>query len=332
MKEKTVEYEPNVDYMQEKDAVVPMRNYKDRIFRMIFKEKKEFLELYNAMNGTSYDRTEELTVTTLENAIYINMKNDVSYLIHDQLSIYEHQSTRNPNIPLRNLFYVANIYSALTKDINLYGSKLARIPRPVFVEFYNGIEPMPERSVLRLSEAYGDAGEQQQREKGLCQIEGRRPQLELETLVLNINPGYNEKLKESCRTLKEYMLYVKKVREFSRVMSFDNAVEKAVGECIQEGILAEFLKKNRAEVIKVSIYEFDEEQYKRWIKEEAWEEGMEQGIEQGIEKGIEKGIEQGTNRINELNKQLLDAGRREEMIKAVTDKELQQKLLKEYGL
>lgn len=175
-----------------------------------------------------------------------------------------------------------------------------------------------------MSEAYGDAGEQQQREQGLCQIEGRRPQFELETLVLNINPGYNEKLKESCRTLKEYMLYVKKVREFSRAMSFDNAVEKAVGECIQEGILAEFLKKNRAEVIKVSIYEFDEEQYKRWIKEEAWEEGMEQGIEQGIERG--------TNRVNELNKKLLDAGRQEEMIRAITDKELQQKLLKEYSL
>lgn len=102
--------------------------YKDRIFRMIFRQKKNFLDLYNAMNNSNYSNPDDLTVTTLENAIYMNMKNDVSFLLHDQLMLYEHQSTKNPNIPLRNLFYVSDIYSKLTKDKNLFGTKLIRIP------------------------------------------------------------------------------------------------------------------------------------------------------------------------------------------------------------
>ena len=92
----------------------PALTYKDRIFRMIFKEKREFLDLYNAMNGTHYTNPDELTVTTLDNAIYLGMKNDVSFLLHDTLSLYEHQSTDNPNMPLRNLLYVSDIYSQLT--------------------------------------------------------------------------------------------------------------------------------------------------------------------------------------------------------------------------
>ena len=133
---------------------MPFRNYKDRVFRMIFKEKKEFLELYNAMNGTDYKTPEDLIVTTLENAIYLGMKNDVSFLVYDQLALYEHQSTENPNMPLRNLMYVSSIYSELTKDANLYGTRLVKIPEPKFVVFYNGTEEMPEYSELRLSDAF----------------------------------------------------------------------------------------------------------------------------------------------------------------------------------
>lgn len=149
--------------------------YKDRIFRMLFKEKREFLELYNAMNGTAYDRTEDLTVTTLDNAIYMNMKNDVSFLLYDQLLLYEHQSTVNPNMPLRDLFYAADIYSKLVPKEKLYGSKLLPIPEPRFVVFYNGTEEQPERREFRLSDAYETSSE--------C------VDLELKVLMLNINWG-----------------------------------------------------------------------------------------------------------------------------------------------
>ncbi len=141
------------------DMPNPARTFKDRIFRMIYKGKAEFLELYNALNGTDYSDTDELIITTLDNAVYIGMKNDVSYLLHDELSLYEHQSTKNPNMPLRSLFYVSNVYSALTRDEDLHGSKLVKIPAPQFVVFYNGVEPMPERSVCRLSDMYVCHGE-----------------------------------------------------------------------------------------------------------------------------------------------------------------------------
>lgn len=245
----------------------PAREYKDRLFRMIFKEKGKFLELYNALNGTAYDNPDDLTVTTLENAIYMGMRNDVSYLLYDRLALYEHQASINPNMPLRNLFYVSDIYSGLTKDTNLYGSKLIRLPEPQFVVFYNGADELPERSILRLSDAFSH--------------KGGEPKLELEVLVLNINPGFNLELMEHCRTLREYMAYVDTVRKYARETDFPEAVDRAIRECLAKGILADFLSRNWAEVKKVSIYEYDEEKHIRQEREDAMEEGLQQGMQRG---------------------------------------------------
>lgn len=237
--------------------------HKDRVFRMVFEEKKEFLELYNAMNGTDYHNPEDLIVTTLENAIYMGLKNDVSFLVYDQLALYEHQSTDNPNMPLRDLFYVADIYSKMTAKDNLYGSKLVKIPEPKFVIFYNGTDELPERSELRLSDAY--------------QTKSETVDLELKVLVLNINPGCNEKLMEKCKTLKDYMVFVSRIREYSQYMSLGEAVELSIKTCIEEDILAEFLRKNRAEVLKVSIYEYNEALHIRQEREAAKEDGFQEG-------------------------------------------------------
>lgn len=105
---------------------------------MIFREKKELLSLYNAVNGTSYDNPDALEINTLENAIYMNMKNDISFVLQIELNLYEHQSTFNPNIPLRDLFYIARELEALTAHSFMYISTLVRIPTPRFVVFYNG--------------------------------------------------------------------------------------------------------------------------------------------------------------------------------------------------
>ena len=238
---------------------------------MVFKEKDQFLELYNALNGTAYDNPGDLTVTTLENAIYMGMRNDVSYLLYDRLALYEHQASINPNMPLRNLFYVSDIYSGLTKDTNLYGSKLVRLPEPQFVVFYNGADELPERSILRLSDAFSH--------------KGGEPKLELEVLVLNINPGFNLELMEHCRTLREYMAYVDTVRKYARETDFPEAVDRAIRECLAKGILADFLSRNWAEVKKVSIYEYDEEKHIRQEREDAMEEGLQQGMQRGLQRG-----------------------------------------------
>lgn len=256
------------------------RNYKDRIFRMVFREKKALLALYNAMNETDYENEDDLKVTTLESALYLEMKNDVSFVLYDELLLYEHQSTKNPNLPLRNLFYVSDVYSELTKDLFLYGSVPVQIPEPKFVVFYNGLENMQEREVLKLSSLYAKKAE--------------HISLELETLVLNVNVGYNKILMERCRQLSDYAQFVSEVRKrLSKKIPLSEAVNEAVEACIQRGILAEFLSKNRAEVIKVSIYEYDEEKVKRMFKEECMKLGMEQGKQLGIEQGKQIGIEQG---------------------------------------
>ena len=256
------------------------RNYKDRIFRMVFREKKALLALYNAMNETDYENEDDLKVTTLESALYLEMKNDVSFVLYDELLLYEHQSTKNPNLPLRNLFYVSDVYSELTKDLFLYGSVPVQIPEPKFVVFYNGLENMQEREVLKLSSLYAKKAE--------------HISLELETLVLNVNVGYNKILMERCRQLSDYAQFVSEVRKrLSKKIPLSEAVNEAVEDCIQRAILAELLSKNRAEVIKVSIYEYDEEKVKRMFKEECMKLGMEQGKQLGIEQGKQIGIEQG---------------------------------------
>ena len=149
------------------------RMYKSRIFAMLYQEKKELLDLYNAISGKHYEDPELLEINTLENAIYMTMKNDLSFLIDFRLSLYEHQSTYSPNLPLRNLFYISDLYSGMTKNSNLYGTKLVEIPAPQFVIFYNGIKEMPDRTVLRLSDAYS--------------VKDEHPALELAAVMLNIN-------------------------------------------------------------------------------------------------------------------------------------------------
>ena len=75
------------------------RRYKDSLFRIAFREKKELLELYNAINGSDYKNPDELTIYTLEDIIFMNMKNDISFILCHMMNVYEQQSTYNPNMP-----------------------------------------------------------------------------------------------------------------------------------------------------------------------------------------------------------------------------------------
>ncbi|MBD5549581.1 MAG: transposase [Lachnospiraceae bacterium] len=254
-------------------------NYKDTVFRMLFKEKKRLLDLYNAVAGKEYTDPERLEIVTLENAIYMEIKNDLAFLIDFNLYLFEHQSTVNKNMPLRFLQYVTAEYSKLTAEDNLYAEKLIRIPAPHFIVFYNGSAAYPEEDRLKLSDAY--------------QVKENAPELELRVRVFNINEGFNKRLKEQCRTLEEYMQYVDKVRTYARDTELEEAVDKAIDECIEQGILKEFLSKSRAEVRRMSIFEYDEEATRRAISENAYERGVEDGEKKGIERGIEQGIPTG---------------------------------------
>ena len=250
------------------------RIYKDRLYKMIFNDKSELLKLYNAINGTHYDDPAMLTITTLDNAIYMTMENDLSFIIDMRLALYEQQSTVNPNLPLRFLMYITDIYSAYTKDMNIYGSKKVQIPLPSFVIFYNGVKSQPDRTEFLLSELFHPTTDQ--------------PALELKAVMLNINKGHNQELMNACHTLRDYSEYVARIRTYSAEMPLTDAVEKAITECIHENILRDFLLKNRAEAKQVSIYEYDEEKTLRMFREEGYEDGERNGkIQATIEMCLE---------------------------------------------
>ena len=250
------------------------RIYKYRLYKMIFNDKSELLKLYNAINGTHYDNPAMLTITTLDNAIYMTMENDLSFIIDMRLALYEQQSTVNPNLPLRFLMYITDIYSAYTKDMNIYGSKKVQIPLPSFVIFYNGVKSQPDRTEFLLSELFHPTTDQ--------------PALELKAVMLNINKGHNQELMNACHTLRDYSEYVARIRTYSAEMPLTDAVEKAITECIHENILRDFLLKNRAEAKAMSIYEYDEEKTLRMFREEGYEDGERNGkIQATIEMCLE---------------------------------------------
>lgn len=248
----------------ERSAITANRKYKDTVFRKLFSDRKNLLSLYNAINGTAYMDASQLEIVTLDNAIYMGMKNDLAFIINTNLFLYEHQSTYNPNMPLRDLFYISGEYQKLVDLKSLYTSTRLRIPTPNFIVFYNGTEKNEDRWVEYLSESYENmSGE---------------PNLELKVIILNINVGHNKKLMEECQTLREYAQYVAKVRRYSEEIELNTAVECAVSESIQEGILKEFLQKNRAEVIAMSIFEYNEEEEKRKLRKAEYEAGMAEGV------------------------------------------------------
>ena len=255
------------------------RQYKDTVFRMLFSEKENLLSLYNAVTGNAYQNADDLKIVTLENAIYMGMKNDLAFMLETNIYLYEHQSTLNPNIPLRDLIYIGIEYQQYVDDKSLYSSRLQKIPAPKFMVFYNGTDAVDDRVELRLSNAYEHlAGE---------------PDLELKVLMLNVNEGHNKELMEQCQTLKEYAIYVARVRKYTSEMNLNDAVARAIDECIKEGILVEFLRKNRAEVKMVSILEYDKEWEEKKLRKAEYEAGRSEGIEIGKSEGIEIGKTEG---------------------------------------
>ena len=252
-----------------KTQPVVIRNYRDTLFRMLYRNKKRLLSLFNAVNGTQYDNPDDLTITTLEGVLYLGMKNDVSCIIDMMMQLYEHQSTVNPNMPLRNLFYVSDLLQKYIYEegIDIYSRKQIKIPTPKFVVFYNGDEEQPERKEILLSKAFSaNTGE---------------TNMELVVLQININKGQNEELKAACKTLQEYAEFTERAREHRKEMELEDAIRTTIDECIRDGILKDFLLKNKAEVYHMCLYEFDVELHEEEGRIEGRREGRREGIREG---------------------------------------------------
>lgn len=249
----------------EKQNIEGNRKYKDSLFRMVFEKKADLLTLYNAMNGTNYTNADELQVNTLENALYMGIKNDISFLVGYTMNLYEHQSTKNANMPIRGLIYLTRQFENYIAEhnLNLYSSKQQKLPTPKFIVFYNGREIEPDERIMKLSDAF--------MKEGGC--------LECETRLLNINYGHNRELMEKCRRLEEYAIFIATVRKYQQdeCLGLTEAITMAIDESLEKGILKDILIKQRNEVFSVILSEFDKELYEKDLKEEAYEEGVSQG-------------------------------------------------------
>lgn len=247
------------------------RKHKDRLFRYLFKDKKYLLDLYNALHDSSYTDPEELEVVTMENVIFMKMKNDLSFIIDSRLSLYEHQSTQNPNMPLRGLFYFAQQYEGLlgAGNADVYGSSRAALPTPEYIVFYNGSGMAEDRRTLYLSDSFS-----------LGRGSGA---LECTCEVINVNRGHNKELMGKCRRLWEYSEFVSEIEANIRAgMEREAAVESAVDRCIGRGILTDILRAEKSEVLHmIFLTEYDEKKHLRHTFQEGKEEGIAEGIAEG---------------------------------------------------
>ena len=244
------------------ESVTINRTYKDRLFKIIFEDKKELLSLYNALTGKNYQNPDELEINTIDDVIYMHLKNDMSFILDDWQNLFEQQSTFNPNQPLRGFFYFADLYKVKYFGKKIYSTRLLKIPTPQYIVFYNGTTSMPDRKELRLSDAFQQPTEQ--------------PDIEVVAHMLNINYGHNKELMERCRKLKEYAQFIDIIRYYLREnkqWSNEQAISKAIDDCIKNNILRDILQKERLRVMASILSEFDEVGYKEMIQDEAIEDG-----------------------------------------------------------
>ena len=256
------------------------KEYKSDVFSMLLQDKKRAMEIYNAINGTDYDDPELVEMTTLDDKSFsLTVRNDASFILDANLSLYEHQSTYCPNMPLRDLLYFASIIQKQIKaqKRDIYGGRILKISVPHFVVFYNGKEDAPDQYDLRLSDAF--------------EKETKNPEIELVCHVYNINNGKNVPLLSKCQTLREYMYFVDMVRKNNEISgNLEDAIEKAINQCMEENVLRDFLAQHREEVMHVMTLDYTFERRLEMQRAEAIEDGERIGKEIGKEEKLSEQI------------------------------------------
>lgn len=248
------------------------REYKSDVFSMLLSEPEHALDVYNALNGSHHTDPNMVQIKKLEKGILLSVYNDASFLLDAYLNLYEHQSSYNPNMPLRQLIYFVHLLLDMIKEnkYNLYGTKRIAVPTPKFIVFYNGLEVRPEVEEMHLSDAYVRKEEQYQ--------------LDLHCTVYNINPGMNSNLMKLSKVLDGYTAFVEKVRKYDKMsFSLQDAVERSIDECIEEHILTEFFTEHRVEVTKQAMLDFTFERQLELTARDSREDGYEAGRQEGAE-------------------------------------------------
>ena len=249
---------------------VIQREYKDRLFQFIFgrEENKAWtLSLYNAVNGTAYTNPNLVQINTIKEVLYLGMHNDTSFLLTDDMNLYEQQSSYNPNMPLRMMQYAGNLYEKYIKEngLNKYGSELLKLPVPRLIVFYNGVKDTADETMLRLSDSFP---------------EGPRPDIEVSVRMININHEQNKDLLDACEPLKEYSWLMQEIRSNRKIMEIEDAVDKALADMPKEFVIRSFLEAHKVEVSGMLLTEYNEAETMELFKQDGIKEGRREGIEQ----------------------------------------------------
>ena len=298
------------------------RECKNSVFVDLFYENESAAEndiaLYNALHDEPLPLGTTVEKIRVGNELYMNFKNDVSFGLGGKLLVLaEHQSTVNENMPLRSLLYIGRAFEQLVPVKDRYRRKKVPLPKPEIYVFYNGREKYVKEKILYLSDSYI--------------IKDDEPMLELKVKVININPAQKHEVLEKCPVLRDYSIFIDTIRKYQE-QRVDNIYEKAIHECIDKGILADYLRVHGSEVVNMLMSEYNYEQDIEVQREEAFEEGERLGRQEGEKLGRKEGEKRGQKRFADLATKLIEAGRSEDIIKAAQDLKLCNKLYREYDI
>lgn len=280
------------------------RKYKDRLFNFIFGSEENrawTLSLYNAINKTNYTDPNEIQINTIKQVLYLGMHNDTSFLLRDEMNLYEQQSTYNPNMPLRMMQYIGNLYEKYIKqhELNKYGSELIKLPVPKLVVFYNGTTNQEDETILKLSDSFPEESE---------------TDIEVIVRMININYGHNAELLDACRPLREYSWLIHEIRSNLKIedKNIEKAVDKAIEEMPEDFIIKPFLDAHRAEVREMLLTEYNEAETKELF--------------------IKDGVKIGEKRLADLMSKLFELGRSDDAERAVKDQTYRDSLYEEFKI
>ena len=287
------------------------RNYKDSVFVDLFAHditaKENFISLYNALHGTNLDvKTTDVQPVMLERVLYMKYYNDIAMLIDGKIVILiEHQSTINKNMPFRFLEYIARIYEKITTKDEKFGRKLVKLPIPEFYVFYYGKDDYPTESVMKLSDAFMQLGDNSELKNP---FENVNYPLEISVKVININVDKENPILKHCETLKQYSKFIEQVRS-----NIENAVSEplttAIKQAIKKGFLSDYLNRKSTEVQNMLLAEYDYDTDIAVQRKEAFDDGFSAGEARGISIGRNEGISLGAQQAKlETAKVLKSAG------------------------
>jgi len=272
------------------------RAYRDSLFRAIYsgndeRSKRWVLSLYNALTGKNHTDTSELEITTIEDVLYVSIKNDLSFLIDSQMCLFEHQSTVNPNMPLRGLLYFAQLYQKeiAKRKMDVFRSTLIKLPAPKFIVFYNGNTEQADVIKYKLSDAFIKEENSQEPEHGKVKNllaaphnDGKNDvEFEWTATVININKNHNETIQKNCESLYHYCEFVDRVKaSIEHGMEPRDAINEAVDFAIKGNFLDGYFKEQKMSIIANLLTDFNQEDYDRNRREEGYEIGIQDGIRQ----------------------------------------------------